>query len=127
MATPALTRNRLIVALCVAAFADVIQLPVTAVEATGIGTAPALFFDFTMDVAVCVILSRLIGFHWMLLPTFFMEVIPGLSLLPTWLGCTLFVLRLRKKHAQAAPPPIPAPSQALPPPPLRASSAVIDV
>jgi hypothetical protein len=46
----------------------------------------------------------LLGFHWVLLPSLFVEVIPGLDLFPTWTGCVAFLVWRRKKQ-QAQPPP----------------------
>ncbi len=39
----------------------------------------------------------------MFLPTFVVEVIPGLDMLPTWVGCVGFVVWQRKKK-DAQPP-----------------------
>ena len=46
----------------------------------------------------------LLGFHWMLLPSLLMEIVPGLDLIPTWTGCVAFVVWQRKKQqAQSSP------------------------
>jgi len=49
-------------------------------------------------------MTKLLGFHWMFLPSFGLEVIPGLDLLPTWIGCVAFVVWQRKKEQTAQPP-----------------------
>ncbi len=54
-------------------------------------------FDEAADVAAMIILWRLIGFHPLLLPTFFIEFIPVADLLPTWTGCVLTVMALRNR------------------------------
>lgn len=41
------------------------------------------FNDLT-DVVVCILLTRLIGWHWALVPTFFFEEMPALDEVPTW-------------------------------------------
>lgn len=41
-------------------------------------------FDTALDVAVGVAMVRLLGWHWAFLPTFAAELIPGVSLVPTW-------------------------------------------
>jgi hypothetical protein len=43
-------------------------------------------------------MTKLLGFHWTFLPSFCIEVIPGLDMLPTWVGCVFFVVRQRKKE-----------------------------
>ena len=46
-----------------------------------------------LDVVVGLILLRLIGWHWALLPAFVGELIPGLDLVPTWTASVLFATR----------------------------------
>jgi hypothetical protein len=41
--------------------------------------------DDVLDVAVGVLLWRLIGWHWVFLPSFAVELIPGVDLAPCWL------------------------------------------
>jgi len=50
-----------------------------------------------------VVTSSLLGFHWILLPSFVFEAIPGFDLFPTWTGCVAYVVWRRKKQ-QTAPP-----------------------
>jgi hypothetical protein len=105
MDQPKLTRNRIILAFAIAVIADVIQFPITAATATGIFAIPGELADFMVDCVVMVATCLLLGFHWALLPTLFVEIIPGLDLLPTWTGCVAFVLWQRKKEqAQSTPP-----------------------
>jgi hypothetical protein len=98
MDKPALTRNRIILAFAIAVIADIIQFPIVAVEATGVFSIPGELADFLVDCVVMVATTMLLGFHWMLLPTLFMEVIPGLDLLPTWTACVAYVVWRRKKE-----------------------------
>jgi hypothetical protein len=98
MDQPKLTRNRIILAFAIAVIADVIQFPITAATATGIFAIPGELADFMVDCAVMVATCLLLGFHWALLPTLFVEIIPGLDLLPTWTACVAFVVWQRKKE-----------------------------
>jgi hypothetical protein len=45
-----------------------------------------------------VLTSWMIGFHWLLLPTFVMEFIPLVDELPTWTACVVLVVALRKRE-----------------------------
>src|SRR5207249_1899013 len=103
MAQSKLTRKRVILAFGIAIIADLIQLPVTAATATGILAVPGEVADFMVDCVVMIATSLCLGFHWLLLPTMFVEVIPGLDMLPTWTGCVALVTKIRRKE-QALPP-----------------------
>jgi len=107
MDKPPLTRNRIILAFAIAVIADIIQLPITAGEATGFFAIPGELADFLVDCVVLGATTMLLGFHWMLLPTLFVEIIPGLDLLPTWTACVAYVLWLRKKEQTQPQPPSP--------------------
>jgi hypothetical protein len=98
MDKPALTRNRIILAFAIGVIADMIQFPIIAFEATGIFSIPGELADFLVDCLVMAATTMLLGFHWMLLPTLFAEVIPGLDLLPTWTACVAYVVWRRKKE-----------------------------
>lgn len=100
MPTPKLTKPRIALALTVAAIADMIQVPITVATATGALAAPAELFDLVVDCAVMGIMSALLGFHWLFLPSLVFEIIPGVDLLPTWTGCVAFVVWRRKKAQQ---------------------------
>ncbi len=43
-----------------------------------------------------------LGFHWLLLPTFALELVPALDDLPTWTACVIAVIALRKRAERAA-------------------------
>ena len=100
---PELTRNRIIAAFTVAVVADLLEFPITAAEATFLGAPVGELGAGLVDIIVFGIMTRLLGFHWMFLPTFVVEVIPGLDILPTWVGCVGFVVWKRKKK-DAQPP-----------------------
>jgi hypothetical protein len=53
-----------------------------------------------LDIAVAIIMIRLLGWHWSFLPTFAVELFPVVDLAPTW---TLAVL-LATRRKRALPP-----------------------
>ena len=55
-------------------------------------------FDEILDAIAMVLVSRLIGFHPLLLPTFVLEFVPFTDLLPTWTGCVALVARARRRQ-----------------------------
>ena len=63
--------------------------------------------DQAIDVVAMLLTSWLIGFHWLLLPTFVINFMPVLDELPTWTACVIAVSALRKREQRAAPPPPP--------------------
>ena len=85
--TPPLTRTRGWLAVGVAVIADGLQLPLQLVP-----VAPEV-----IDVVAAIVTTSLLGFHWLLLPTFLVELIPGIDMMPTWTGCVLAVIALRRK------------------------------
>jgi len=93
---PRLTRARIIVALAVAVVADALQLLLSP-----LGWA---FGDQIIDAIAMALTSWIIGFHWLLLPTFVMEFIPLVDALPTWTACVIAVIALRKREQRALPP-----------------------
>lgn len=96
-----LTRSRIGLAIAVAIISDAVQF-----SAGPLGWA---FFDQAVDVVAMLITSMVIGFHPLLLPTFLVEFIPVVDMLPTWTGCVGAVILLRKR-SQTSPPVIPAPT-----------------
>ena len=54
--------------------------------------------DEILDAAAMITISRLIGFHPLLLPTFLLEFVPYTDMLPTWTGCVALVVRTRKRQ-----------------------------
>jgi hypothetical protein len=94
---PELTRVRLWTAYGVAVAVDVGQWM--------LGPIGWLFADEALDVAAMVAISRAIGFHPLLLPTFVLEFLPIADLLPTWTGCVALVVALRRRRQPSPPPP----------------------
>ena len=104
-----LTRRRIFLAFAVAIVCDGIQMI--------LGPAGWFGLDEAVDVVAMSLLTFLVGFHPLFLPTFVVEFFPVADMLPTWTGCLAVVVGLRRKRR----PPDRAPS-AQPPP-----SGVIDV
>ena len=99
---PKFSRLRIVLALAVAVFADGLQFLLNGVGWFG----P----DQIIDAIAMLLTCWLLGFHWLLLPTFMLELVPLADDLPTWTACTVAVIALRKREQRATPPPI------LPPP-----------
>jgi hypothetical protein len=96
---PELTPVRLRTAYGVAVAVDVLQWM--------LGPLGWLFADEALDVAAMIAVSRAIGFHPLLLPTFVLEFLPVADLLPTWTGCVALVVALRRRRHPSPPPPGP--------------------
>lgn len=87
-----LTRGRIVAAISVAAIADLVQLPFSLLFFTGVLSVPAEAGDICVDVIAFALTTVLLGFHWLLLPTFALELVPVVGALPTWTGCVLLVI-----------------------------------
>jgi hypothetical protein len=97
---PQLTRARIILALAVAVVADGLQFLLNGVGWVG----P----DQIIDVIAMLLTCWLLGFHWLLLPTFMLEFVPLADELPTWTACVAVVIVLRKRQQR---PPLPLPAE----------------
>lgn len=96
-APPVLTKQRIWGAYGVALTTDVLQFI--------LGPFGWTFADEILDVVAAGITWSLLGFHPLLLPTFVVEFLPVVDMLPTWTGCVALVIALRKKQQAAIPPP----------------------
>lgn len=85
-----LTRTRMILAIGVAIVADGLQMFFNSFGWIG----P----DQIVDVVAMLLTGWLIGFHWLLLPTFALELVPLADELPTWMACVIAVIVLRKRQ-----------------------------
>ena len=105
MAKPQLTRRRVVAAFTIAVIADILEFPITAAENLSMGAllVPSEAADVFLDCVVMAAMTKLLGFHWLFLPSFLVEVVPELDLLPTWVGCVAYVVWQRKKEV---PPPL---------------------
>lgn len=95
---PVLTTGRLTFAFGVALITDALQFM--------FGPMGWVVIDQGLDIIAMVLVSRAIGFHPLLLPTFMVEFLPVVDMLPTWTGCTAAVVVLRKRAEIPKPPPI---------------------
>ena len=103
---PTLSRSRMTTAYGAAVLIDALQLIA--------GPLGWVAFDEALDVVAALLMWRLLGFHPLLLPTFVVEFLPVVDLLPTWTGCVALVVALRKRQQTTVSPP-------------RAPGTVIDV
>jgi hypothetical protein len=106
--TRPITTGRIIRAFIVAAVIDCLQLPVNLAFLTGVLTVPSELCDIGLDIFAAITISRLIGFHWVFLPSFLVESVPGFDLCPTWLASVAYVAWRRRKQSKTQPPVIPA-------------------
>jgi len=100
---PRLTPLRMVLAMAVAVAADGLQFL--------LGPLGWFFIDPAIDCAATVLVSWIIGFHILLLPTFVVKLVPVLDELPTWTACTAAVIALRKREQSNHPPPAPPPDK----------------
>ena len=83
--------------------ADAIQIALFPLFAEG-ALSP---LDDLLDIAVAWLLTKLLGWHWVFLPSFIAELVPGLDLVPSWTIAVLYVTReIPKEHSAAEPPTI---------------------
>jgi hypothetical protein len=97
--TPVLNRSRIASAVAIAVVADVVQFL--------LGPLGWTFADEVLDILAMILIWPLIGFHPLLLPTFILEFVPIADMLPTWTGCVLIVVGIRKRRQAADPVPLP--------------------
>jgi hypothetical protein len=94
------TAGRARLAIAIAVIVDAIQVPLQGASFTGIGTLPAEAIDLAIDAATALVLTRLLGFHWVLLPTIALELVPLIDVAPTWVACALYVISRRKSEGR---------------------------
>ena len=94
MTSRPLTSGRIKAAFVVGILADVLQLPVSLSLLAGF--IPAEGLDAAIDLAAAVAVNSLLGFHWALLPTFAVKLIPVADVAPTWTACVAFVAMQRR-------------------------------
>jgi hypothetical protein len=93
--TPRLTPSRIRLAYGVAVAADALQMI--------LGPLGWMLADQIVDVIAGIATWRLLGFHPLLLPTFAVEFLPIIDMLPTWTGCVALVISRRKKQQAVSP------------------------
>ncbi len=87
---PLLTRSRIWTAYAIAIATDLLQL--------ALGPFGWAFVDEILDIVAMLGISRAIGFHVILLPTFALEFMPVADMLPTWTAAVVVVLALRRRQ-----------------------------
>ena len=83
------TPGRVRAARLFAIAADIVQIVVFPVFAPGLASP----WNNALDLLVAGAMTGLIGWHWAFLPSFFVELVPGLDLVPTWTAAVFFVTR----------------------------------
>ena len=91
-----LTKFRMFLALLIAVLTDALQFL--------LGPLGWALADDVIDVITMALASWVIGFHWLLLPTFVLKLVPLADDLPTWTACVLAVIYLRKREERASQP-----------------------
>jgi hypothetical protein len=85
----------------------ILALAVTVVADGGqllLGPLGWAFGDQLIDVVAMLLVSWLIGFHWLLLPSFILELVPLIDEFPTWTACVIAVIILRRREQRSIPP-----------------------
>jgi hypothetical protein len=90
---PNLTRQRIWAAYSTAVLADGLQLLLMPFAWT--------FLDDVIDIVAMALLTITLGFHPLFLPTFIVEVIPGIEMFPTWTACVAVVVAARRREQRA--------------------------
>ncbi len=84
-----LTDNPRKAALAIAVTADALQIGLFPLFGEGI-LSP---LDDVLDFIVAWLLIRLLGWHWLFLPTVIAELMPGIDVVPTWTLAVLYVVK----------------------------------
>lgn len=96
-------QRRIQIARMVAVAADLLELAVFPAFMEG-ALSP---LNDALDVLVALVLVRLLGWHWAFLPTFAAEMVPFVTLVPTWTAAVFLVTRggaARTVDRDVAPP-----------------------
>jgi len=112
---PHLTLLRMALAMVVAVAADGLQLLLGPFGWEGLNQA--------VDLAAMLLLSWILGFHLLFLPTFVIELVPLADDFPTWTACTVAVLIIKKREQRNHPLPASQPK----PTPSKPGQKIIDV
>ena len=92
--SPTLSRRRIWAAFIVAVLTDLMQMV--------LGPFGWVLLDQALDGIAMVLTIAFIGFHPLLLPTFVLELLPGVDLVPTWTASVALLVALRTKQAPAS-------------------------
>lgn len=86
---PAPSPARIRAARTIAVVADAAQIAVIPAFAGGVFS----LLNDALDVVVAILMVGLVGWHFAFLPSFVVELIPGLDLVPTWTLAVWFATR----------------------------------
>jgi hypothetical protein len=95
MRVPPLRPWRVASAVAIAVVVDAVQIVA--------GPLGWSFADEVLDVVAMVAEMWLLGFHVLLLPTFMLELVPVVDVLPTWTGCVGIVIARRRASMSGVP------------------------
>jgi hypothetical protein len=84
---PPISQRRKAVALAVAGAVDMLQMFIVPLVVEG-AASPV---EDVLDVFAAVVLTAICGFKWQFVLAFFMELVPGLDILPTWSAVALLI------------------------------------
>jgi hypothetical protein len=109
---PLVTPRRIWTARGLAVLVDLLQVGLLPIELTPLNNV--------IDVATGIAMYLLVGWHWAFLPTFLVEMVPFVDLVPTWTLAVAIATRGRVTPAAPTvtvepPAPPPSPPPALPP------------
>jgi hypothetical protein len=97
---PPLTPRRIWIARALAVLVDLAQVALLPAELTPLNNA--------IDVVTAAVMVALVGWHWAFLPTFLVELVPFVDLVPSW---TLAVVIATQGGSAAPPTALPPPGQ----------------
>ncbi len=97
-------KNRVLLAYTVAIIADAIQLPFCAFAFTGFMLPVSEGVVMFVDIVAMILISALLGFDWILLPSFLVESVIGLDAIPTWTLAVAYLTRRSKRAVTSAKP-----------------------
>ncbi|HEX4961112.1 MAG TPA: hypothetical protein VF173_09775 [Thermoanaerobaculia bacterium] len=95
------TPGRVKAARSIAILADLIQIGGFTIFWPG----AASIADDVLDVVVGAALTWLVGWHWSFLPSFVIELVPGMDLIPSWTAAVLLATRGQGKAELEQEPP----------------------
>lgn len=102
---PGISPARVRAAWAVALVTDAVQV--------GLGAASggvSSWLDAPLDILAMVVLWRLVGWHWVFLPSFALEFLPYVEFAPTWTLAVLVATRGAQGVTPFAAPPGPGPA-----------------
>jgi hypothetical protein len=94
---------RVALAFAVAFISDGLQIFIVPMTGTGILAIPGEIIDIVVDVITAGMLSLLLGFHPVLLPSFVIKAVPLIDAIPTWTACVTYLAWKRNRNAADKP------------------------